>query len=105
MKVFRYIINIFFGGLILYAVIMDFALYETNCENISEGVYKSFFFLGEMFLIGLILSFLFNILNERKIEKQNFLKRTLKLLLTHIFIFILIFLICVINELKYCNKI
>lgn len=82
---------------------MNFAIYDNDCEHFVSGIIKSFNFMGEIFFIGFIIIFCFNLLNERKIERENFIKPIVKLSLLHIIIFAFIFTICVINEMKYCN--
>jgi len=96
MKTFRFVINVPFILFILYGTIMNFAIYDNDCENFVSGILRAFNFLRELFFIGFIITFCFNILNERKI---------LKISLLHIIIFVFIFVICVINEMKYCNLI
>jgi len=105
MKTFRFVINVPFILFILYGTIMNFAIYDNDCENFVSGILRAFNFLRELFFISFIITFCFNILNERKIEKENFAKRILKISLLHIIIFVFIFVICVINEMKYCNLI
>lgn len=84
---------------------MNFAIYDNDCERFISGIIKSFNFMGEIFFIGFIIIFCFNLLNERKIERENFIKVIVKLSLFHIIIFAFIITICVINEIKYCNLI
>lgn len=103
MKIFRFVINALFILFILYGTTMNFAIYDNNCEHFVNGIIRSFNFLGEILFIGLIITFCFNLLNERKIERENFIKRVLKFSLLHIIIFAFTFSICVINEMKYCN--
>lgn len=78
-------------------------IYDTNCDYLKDGLIRGFNFLGELFIYSFTIILALNILNEHKIEKQNFAKRSLKLSLMHIAIFFLLFLACTINELKYCN--
>ena len=84
---------------------MNFMLYDTSCDHLKDGLIRGFYFLGELFIYGFAITLILNILNERKIEKQNFVKRCLKFSLIHIGIFLLLYIICSINELKYCNLI
>ena len=88
---------------ILYGTIMNFAIYDNDCERFVPGIIRGFNFLGEIFFIGFIIIFCFNLLNEGKIERENFIKVIVKLSLLHIIVFAFIFTICVINEMKYCN--
>ena len=71
MKIFRYVINTLFILAILYVIIMNFMLYDTSCDHLKDGLIRGFYFLGELFIYGFAITFILNILNERKIEKQN----------------------------------
>lgn len=78
MKIFRFVINIPFILFILYGTIMNFAIYDNDCEHFVSGIIKSFNFMGEIFFIGFIIIFCFNLLNERKIEREKFHKSNCK---------------------------
>lgn len=105
MKIFRFAINAIFILFILYGTIMNFAIYDNDCEHFTNGIIRGFNFLGELLFIGITITFCFNLLNERKILRQNSIIRSLKFSFIHIIIFVFTFFICVVNELKYCNLI
>lgn len=84
---------------------MNFAIYDNDCKHFISGIIRGFNFMVEILFIGFVITFCFNLLNERKIERENFIKRILKLSILHIIIFAFTFAICVINEMKYCNLI
>lgn len=84
---------------------MNFAIYDNDCESFVSGIARAFTFIGELLFIGLIVTFCFNLLNEGKIRRENLIKRILKLHLLHFIIFVFIFTICMINEMRYCNLI
>jgi len=84
---------------------MNFAIYDNDCESFVAGIIRAFNFMGELLFIGFMIISCFNLLNERKIDKENFRKRILKLSLVHIVTFVFIFSIGVINEMRYCNLI
>ncbi|GGG63685.1 hypothetical protein [Epilithonimonas arachidiradicis] len=70
MKIFRFVINKSFILFILYGTIMNFAIYDNDCESFVSGIARAFTFIGELLFIGLIVTFCFNLLMKEKLEEK-----------------------------------
>jgi len=68
-------------------------LTDISCEYFNNSIYRSFYFQFEWFFYLMIINIILNIFIEKKIEKENFRKRVLKVTFLQLMIFIIAFTI------------
>lgn len=95
MRTLKYFLNIITACLIVYFVRISFLIINLPCDYFQFALEKTIYFQTSRVLFIIAIASVLNSLIEWKIEKSNFVKRTMKIALMHFILFIIIFVVSV----------